>query len=510
MTESSAMASSPPLLWHHDVHDQWADEKLVFVLIAYEPVYNRDVAVERLRRFLAEHEILSYQMYEITSPHDILVRAWVPKRTSPQDLKDELLKSHYPLVFAQILSVVEIVHHWPWEDDEEQRIGQMVGPSGQTLKNGLPAREREKINAIQRERTDASRSALIRDARANKILCRPEHRPGIRFLFRVKVSQAHVDEPEAMQLLICRLLSEAKHIVTHPSVYRLEGVEQFLILGQVAGKRANFHAISKDLVSPINASAASGGSRTYTSFFATPGFLDFRDELRIPAHEQQRPKLGLSEIMSQPEGHRLEIKGSGFTDVDPWVRGAKTQPLPSRKPGSDVQTFAVNMLMRAIASLLNSDGGHIVLGALEHSHYGECPRFQKLPEADPEGVHRYLGLGFEWPKGGWDNYARKLAEVIEHRFDPVPAERWLKSSHEKMAGKDICLIEVALPDEWFWVQLSNVETTSAGSKRNGKKTEQARLEKQFVVRKEGKTELLRDTAIERYQRANPRAPRIVS
>jgi len=503
------MLTPPPLLWHHKVHEAWADEKLVFILIAYEPTYNRDDAVERLQDFLIEREILSYQLYEITSPHDILVRAWVPKRMSFHELKKDLLKSHDPLQVAHVLPVVEIVHHWPWEIPEDGRIGRMQTPKEDILETGRPARERELINEMQRSGHAATRSRLIREARGEKILCKPDYRPGIRFLVRVKVNAAHVDNPDALQLLICRLLREAKNIVIHASVYRLEGIEQFLILGQVVAKLSDFHAISQELVSHINDSAASGGARTYTSFFATPGFLDFRDELRIPPHELQRAKLELSEIMSQPEGHRLEIKGSAFTDLDDWLKDGKKRPTPSRKPAKDAETYAVNMLMRAIASLLNSDGGHIVVGALENAHYGDCARFNALPAADPDGVHRYIGLEFEWPKGGWDKYAVRLGQVIEVRFDPVPSERWVKISQEKAGKKDICLIEVVLPDEFFWVWISDkVSRPSAGETNH--KPVPAQLEKQFVVRKEGKTEVLKDTAIERYQRSTPRAPRIVT
>ncbi len=501
------MTTPPPFLWHHLAHQEWADEKLVFVFLAFEPTYNREEAAERLQRFLARNEIYSYQIYEVTAPYDVLVRAWIPARMPLYKLKEDLRNDHPERQVAHVLEVAEIVHHWPWAGTKEARIGEILTPDDDTLDAGWPARERDRINELQMNNSNGTLSVglrpVVKACTASTILTRPDYRSGIRFLVLVKVQQPN--NWPALKRRLCTLLDDSRDVIRDPSLYRLDDVYQFLIFGQVAQGQGRFHAISKRLVSQINDYAASGGARTYSSFFPIPGFLESRDELRISQAQPAQDQTSAQELLAQQEGQRLEIKGSAFTELHNWIVKGDA-PVTSARPTTDAHNAAVNALMRAIASLLNSNGGSIVIGALERSKYGQCPQFMALPAADEQGVHRCCGLEWDYGGGDWDEFARRLRSVIESRFDPVPSTRWVKIRPAKVADKDLCVIDIVLPDEWFWVQVASKGKQTKAS-RGGRSSKSASLELQFVVRVEGKSEVRRGRAVDDYQRTTLRAPR---
>ena len=485
------MLAKPHFLWHNDVHREWGDDKLVFIFLGYEITYARDVAVERLESLFQRLNIRSFQIYEITAPYDLLVRAWIPARMQRHELRDLIDKEHKSISIHHIFDVVEIIHHWPWAKSRRGPIGDMHAPSPELLEKGLPLRERESLNGLQstngnkpvKNQKNPPLPTKYRDAR---ILTRPPYRKGIRFLVLVKVRQ--VDEWDALQRRLCMLLQQSRSVIKDPSLYRLDDKHQFLIFGHVEEKQGKFHSISERLVSQINDYAESGGARTYSVFFAIPGFLAFRDELTIPPPEPTSSEIDIERVLRKAEGQKLEFKGTAFTEVHNWVAKGE-QPRKSRKPATDGKNRAVNSLMRGIAGLLNADGGTLVIGALERNKYGNYKRFQELPAVERKALHRLCGLDFDYGDGKWDSFALMLRDVIDYRFEPAPSQRWLRIAPVEVAGRELAVVTINKPDEWFWAKVGG---------KSGK------LEEGFFVRLEGKTQQLRGRAIDDYKEDNPR------
>lgn len=493
------MATSS-LLWHNDIHKKWGDQKLVFLFLSYEPTYHRETAVARLQDFLQEEEICAYQVYEVTAPYDLLVRAWVPARMQRNDLLEGLGNCDKTVTIHHVLDVVEIVHHWPWAKGHNAKVGDMHRPAQAILDTVPPLRERESLNSLQRMANSngagpARKPKLPGIYRDRWILTRPKYRAGIRFLVLLKVWQP--EGHEALQRRICSLLYQARNTIRNPSVYRLDDPHHtFLIFGQVDEKEGRFHAISERLVSQINDYASPGNARTYSTFFACPGFLDFRDELNLPDVEEKLPEPDVERLLRQQEGQRLEVKGSAFTELHNWlVNGKRTRR--TKRPATDPNNKAVNSLMRAIASMLNSDGGHIVVGALERSKYGGEKQFQELPTLKPKSPYGILGLDFDYGDGDWDSFARTLRTAIDARFDPIPGPRWLRIRQAEAAGRELCVIDVAKPDEWVYAKVGKKGSGEKGKRRNS-------LKRGFYVRVDGSTRELADRKLDDYRRDNPR------
>lgn len=480
----------PEHLWHNEVHQVWADDRLIFLLFAYEPTYNRERARQRLIRFFEDRDVRSYQMYELTSSHDILVRAWVPSRTRLPLMKRELIDEDQDRRLTHLLEVEEIVHHWPWAPRKDSPIGQMRSPVDVGTRR--PVRELDLVNASQREpglaASDRKVAQLLRQFRCDRLIVKPVHRQGIRFLILVKVTQE--DNWEELQHQVGILLGRARRTIRDVSLYRIDDKTQFLILGRVLDEPGAFHHISSKLVAPINNYAASGAARTYTLFFAMPGFLAFKDEVRTPAAVAPAEEPSAAELLQRPEGERLEVKGSAFTELDHWLRGTVEEPRTSRKPLTDYSNEAVNGVLLGVAALLNTSGGHVVIGALEKSKYKDLERFDGLPAVNGKGPWRCCGIELDFGDGDWDDFARKLRDLIEHRFDPVPSPRWVRIRPCKVGDKPMCVIDVAVPDEWFWVK--------AKKKGGGR-------EDKFVVRVEGRTRMLTGRAMDKHKSRFPRS-----
>jgi hypothetical protein len=481
----------PQYLWHNDVHETWDDEKLVFLFFAYEPTYRRDAATERLVTFMESHDILTYQIYEVTAPFDILVRAWVPSRMRLHELKAELRRDDPARQLSHTLEVEEIVHHWVWETNRTSPIGDMRAPDAVIMQDPKSRRERDMINQGQgmgaSGKADRELRALWTECAGVDLLAKPDYRDGVRFLILVKVTR--LDRWEPLQHRLVELLTNARRTVLDPSLYRLDDHHQFLILGRVTEKFGKFHSISEKLASQINDVVALGDARTYTSYFPMPGFLAFQEQLRVPPSDASGPPPTVEELLAQPEGQRFEVKGSALTDLRDWVSGIGERQV-CRKPVTDAKHKAFNSLMRAIASLLNGSGGHIVVGVLEKSSYGEYERFQELPSAGRRAEYGCLGVDHELPNDDWDEYARTLREHIETRLDPTPSTHWLKIRPAEFAGRRLCVIDIITPDEWFWVRVG---------------TRDGRLADKFIIRVEARTKALEKREIDEYKAKTARA-----
>jgi len=381
----------------------------------------------------------------------------------------------------------------------------MAHPTQAELEEGRPARERHRVNELMKAETsdlrrfDRPTQRLIKDFRDAFLIKKAHFRDGIRFMVLIKVTQDHSDVDNLQSRLI-DVLNRSIGVIRDPSLYRLDDRNHpFLILGHVAERPGQFHAINERVVSKINDLVGVGSARTYASFFPMKGFLGIEEHLRGPTDEVAPPEPDAEELLTQAEGQHLEIKATAFTDVDQWIRGDGASTRSSR-PVADPKNKSVNSLMRAIASMLNSDGGHIVVGAVEKSVYGSYDRFTQLPSADPKGIHRLYSLHSLGdhesdipPTGSWDQFSRTLREIIECRFNPVPATQWVRIRQATLATSTLCIIDIHVPDEFFDVLVTD------------KRTKQ--LEEKFIVRVEAKGIELKGTARAKHERTTPRAPR---
>lgn len=508
--------------WHWKAHLRWGRETLVFMLLRFTPTYDRGAAVEGLRRFMASQKISSYAFYELSAPHDVLVRAWLPSGRSVSRLRkglsDAWPKEHPAPRAPIILETLQIMHHWPWQPTDLASIGEMHKPDGDLLRRGRPARELDALNGIQRAVSLAPSTLpptseliepstafgngnalreLVGEYKRHHLITEPAYDPGIRFLVLIEAAEARHDEEVRKRLArhLSVLLDEAQNDsqearIWDRSLYSTDGEYPFLILGRVDESPGHFHSVGTGLVANINDRLAAAGARTHTSFFQRPGFLDFRDEL--PVRLRPRPTApDATELLGRHESATLEVKGSAFAELADYFAGRAPKPHVS----TDLDNKTLAGLIRAVVSMLNSaEDGHIVLGALEPKRFPSDGPIGRLPEV---GNFKVCGIELDLEGRDWDRYARRLEQELVKRIRPDPL-RWVRLSPSAVAGgKIVCVISVSVPDEWYLGILLNKDGGEA--------------EEQFIVRGGGSgasTRRLKDLGkIDEHKRRTRRAPR---
>jgi hypothetical protein len=459
--------------WHWKTHLEWAAERLVFIFFKFHPTYDRLAAMEGLQALMADQQVLSYAFYELSAPHDVLVRAWLPTKNAAARLP-RALEAVWPTNEAPEMSVVleveKIWHHWPWQETDLSEIGAMESPETEVMKKGRPARELDALNEIQAAASLASssltagtveRSRRAGDPKARKLvneykhehlITEPPYDPGVRFLILVEAGKANQNRMARDRLgrNLGGLLNEAQNNVrgSSPRIWDRslystfgDGDFPFLILGRVDEAPGHFHSIGNGLVATINERLAAAGARTHTSYFLQPGFLDFRDELRVPS--RPLPRAGdAAELLERQESSTFEVKGSAFAELSDYFNGKVDQPLTP----TDVDSKPLASLLRAVLSLLNSgEEGQIVIGAVEEKKYPKSQIVKALPRV---GNFKVCGIELDLKGQDWDRYARRLEQALEARITPDPM-RWIRLSPSAVGDNILCAISISLPDEFY-------------------------------------------------------------
>ena len=260
------------------------------------------------------------------------------------------------------------------------------------------------------------------------------------------------------------------------------GLGQFLIMGKV--KPANFDKIFSEVIEPINNLGLKRNlrARTYTHI-CTNGLVDFVDVLPpwqdVMRDSEVKP---IAEYLQEEESRKLEVKGSAFVKVETW--------LNTGKPKFDKKLLAEGVL-RTITGMLNSEGGAIVIGALEAREPFVGATRKGKPLADfPNFEDRYLifGLAADYHVSGstkdWDSFVQRLNSHIGERITPQ-AHPWLTIEGNDFMGQPMAVVSVREPDSaWFYLKDDNQE--------------------KFHVRQENRTVVLSGAAADEYKRAKRR------
>ena len=426
----------PEWQWHPSLHMSWADERLYFWRMAFSPTYDRAKVKTLLDSSMAAHGVSSFAIYELFGGgYDILLRVWL---SSPhRELEDGL---HHALreyaVVMQAFSVTDIVTHWPWADP---KTGRLTKVSPEHLKQRLPDDEiaalaTGKLRKEQRQHYIAEK--LIADTPS---VTRSRH---IKFVTVVSAHHQPMSHYAVARFQdgLLGVLTAASG-VTEKSLYAGLGFGQYLLMGRVK----DYYDINAQIAEPIHAAVdpAMFGARTTTALVSTPYLLSFRDD--IPRREQEPGALTLEQYLAQDESHTLEIKGSALVDIDRWALGDGQV--------AEADTVSDGGFLRAVTGMLNADGGTLIIGALEGRRYESAG---KLADKVVVGKYLCLGIDIDRRQRDWDEYERKLRELLRARVRPDP-NPWLELVPETAGGCTLCVVTVRLPDRrgapggrWFY------------------------------------------------------------
>jgi hypothetical protein len=418
-----------PFQWHKDAHGKWGKERLYFWRLQFLPVYLRQQVVEALLTVFAEHRVASYFLYELFGGSDLMLRLWLRTATMPEGFEDSL-RSLPSLHRADIFEVRRILRHWVWEEN-----GEHVGPSEERLLQQPQDREIELVN-------QGADLDLMSQYEQDRLIARAPRQRGIKFFMVVTPAAEEPAHGVGVQLRnqLESILDDADR-VGEKSLYEGLGFGRFLIMGRV--DFTDYSAIREQIADPINLqiSPAAYGARTYTMLVPGDDFLRFQDALPTATQVlREVEELSAEQALHAGESGTVEVKAAAFVDVGKWLQTGE-EPEESR-------SLTREGLLRAVCALLNTEGGTVVLGALERG---------KLTEVQASRAHRSpvvgdfvcIGLEIDMRRGSWDAYERRINQTMSSQIDRDPL-LWTTLARDEIAGVTMARVVARTPDRYFY------------------------------------------------------------
>jgi hypothetical protein len=427
--------------WHPGLREEWAKERLYFWWLGGFPSYNRAEIEDKLRWVLAYNNVSAYAIYELYSggSSDIMLRAWLSTIRAP--LTRSLEQTFGSSVIIETMTVEEIVANWLWSDRPGEQLRQ---PDASRLREPLGSAEIAKINKQQLTAQEAAKYEK------DNIVAPAPYQQGIKFAMLITANRQprSQDAWANLRRQLVEILDSATSI-SERSLYFGHGFGRFLVMGRVAYE--DYPQIATQLSEPINAHVApsSFGARTATYIVATEDFLDFKDEMRL--QDEGPPERPVEELLEDEESHLLEVKGSAFIDLNRWLHTG------------DELTYSdliVNEgVLKTITGMLNSDGGTLVVGALETERYADHEALAAFPRC---GRFICCGVENDYLGGNWDQFELRLGQIIRSRIRDNPGE-WVRINPDgvRMSSDGgtlpMCVITVTSPtrrveqrNRWFY------------------------------------------------------------
>lgn len=433
---SSALPSERPVyLWHQSFHRTVGVERLYFWLVSCQQRFDRESIIPALTRALDSVGVRSFVIWELFGEQDILVRTWLPPDRDAGSVEDALSKDQRKV---RGFSVSEMLRHWMWDG---------VRPKAEDLFGSVT------IDALADVNNPALDSDLLEDYVQRGFIRPIENGPHtIKFFVFIRRPQDFdAEQEQAFRNEITRIANSFAQL-QYWSLYRVRGPGdgRYILTGRVAAD--NFQAITNELNASIN-SAGRGhvlGAKTLT-FLATSSEPRYRRERIAPfglkelsVHEVATKARSLSEqssvspiesLLVHPEGNHLEVKGSAFIDLRRRVYTSEVKSDPG----------VTASIIKTIVAFLNTDGGTLVIGALEEADFYKAldkleDAFGKTPVIDN---YRIVGINHEYSRKGFDGYELALRDALLNQVDPNSvAQDNIRIRRARYEDRDLCVITI--------------------------------------------------------------------
>jgi hypothetical protein len=424
------------LQWHPQVHRKWANERLLYWRLGFFPTYDSNEIEQGLLRTLEQHNILSYTCYELIGAYDLLLRAWVPNSESHDEVQESLIKNLSPtnLRLCEAFVVSRTPRHWVWGDGCAPSA-----PDPELLEEPLGDEELVQIQDETKMHWD-----LVQRRVEENLIGDAEHSPGLKFFLVVTaLAPAHSLYVERrLEERLIKTLDQAPPGITERSLYSGDGFGRFLMMGRIPFDQ--FSLIGEYFVTEMNDETLREDfiARTYTHLAAFDQPLIRQDRLLPVDHGRKtRRELSVEDLLREEESEELEVKGSAFLDLKRLIVGDHTADWENNEITKEVLT--------TLTAFLNTNGGILVLGALESDRFREADVIDQLGKVPLIGPYFYVGIGVDYTKGTWDDFQRRLEQIIEQRITPDPTP-YLKVSKRLAQDRDMCVITVKKPARDFF------------------------------------------------------------
>ncbi|HEU5142366.1 MAG TPA: ATP-binding protein [Solirubrobacterales bacterium] len=427
------------LVWHPLVHQKWAHERLYFWRMGFFPTYDREEITAGLEKTLEDHDIRSYTCYELIGIHDLLLRAWVPDSESYDDVQDSLIsnlgKANLRLCDAFVVS--RTVRHWVWGEGRPLEDPNVDDPAQILTDDGIrDVQERPELHPV-----------LVKKYRGAKLIGDAEHSKGLKFVLVVtSLTEANsLPVKVRLQERLISILDNAPKGISERSLYAGDGFGRFLIMGRVEFDK--FHLIGEYFVNKLNDELnADFVARTYTHLAAFDTPLIRQDRLLhsdTTSVDDLVADMSVEDLLRSEESAKLEVKGSAFLDLKRLIEG-------DHKPNWE-HPKVIHSVLKTITAFLNSEGGRLIIGALESTHFKEASVMAQLGAVPVVGSYYCVGVEVDYIEGGWDAFERRLREIIQTRIAPNP-DPHITINRRVVRERVLCQVVVEpSAHEWFYL-----------------------------------------------------------
>jgi hypothetical protein len=457
-------------MWNHRIHQRWAGEDLTFWRLAFFPRYDHPEIMKTLRLALQELGVHSYSVYETLGLFDLFVRAWLPShdRYQAEDKITDALASH-SLQLCEVFTVNRILRHWVWDDG----AGGLAEPSQEVLTR------RSSDDLISRADNgtlpDEDRRRLVEA----HVLREFQESPGIKFIVVITSSIYSITYRARLDLERALFDVQEQFNISEPSLYEGTGFGQFILMGRVP---VDAYFTLHDLSIAINRTGIQEAiaARPYTFVTSSPHLTEYVDRMPTSMEVSADP-VEVRSLLARGEDQSLEIKASARLDWSRYLSGDNQLVRSDRVLNEG--------LIKALVGLLNTDGGHVILGALEadrvfnNRRAREHPALQTYPQV---GSFICVGINDEYGDAGWDKFVLGLQDLINARIEPPPVGA-ITITREFVDDRDVCVITVKPTQAtWYYRYLGEGEPVK------------------FFVREAGRTVAYAGSAADVYKRSRPR------
>jgi len=479
------VAPPPEYIWNHRIHQQWAKEDLSFWRLAFFPRYQRVSVLETLEELLQEEEVSSYAIYEALGLFDIFLRTWLPSQSMERFEKslNEALQGEY-LQLMESFTVTRVLRHHVWDSGDG-----LAEPPAEILQNRFSDPEIDEINrrAISEERRI--------DLETQKVIGELPEGEGVKF-FTIITSPVYSTTFGAQTRLekdLLQILDESG--IEEPSLYAGSGFGRFVLMGRAPTEE--FFEIPR-LVTKINELGIyeSFTARPYTHICAAEKVLVLTDRILT---QEAVGEVDVAQLLRQPESRELEVKASVRLDFKAWLSAYREEPEEREDEAEEDalelvprDVVANEGVIKAAVGMLNTNGGQILIGALERKRkFGQwrAEDHPLLADYPKDGDYVIVGVNEEerFLKKGIEGFRNQLQEILTSRIEPSPAGLISIFDYE-FHGKTVCVLNIQpSTSTWFYRFLGPKEPVK------------------FYVREDGRTVAYAGSEADNYKRAHSRA-----
>lgn len=409
--------------WHPDIHFR-LHEYVRYVRVSLKTQYTTEQFFEAFKTMCEKWKVENFTVLEVYGTHDLVIRIF-SKQERPfiQDFR-AFIEAPTPRMKAtqtQWADYGDCLHHWLWADGGGASPAEVEPALLQDIIDSP-------VDVEARLLEDVGEDTLIEK---NALRIEDKPKPGIRFLvFISSAAQSDKSMPnDAKDQFAASVVRDVLSIdgITHEEIYQGENSEWLIVDARV--EFGNYFAVN-DLKTVLHQSLlASYGCRitTYLCCNNIDGALE--QEKLCATNELEVPPLtedDVREILVKPESGQVEVKGSVQQDLRAYLKdGTVTKMEP--KDG-------VDPILKTIAGFLNTNGGVLIIGAVEEIHF----KGVDLSAYPQIGDHRLVGIDTNMD---FDKAERTVTNKIRQQISSV-ASRLCKISYFKIEDREIMTVEV--------------------------------------------------------------------